>query len=63
MADHNCETCKFKARYDDNPKSILGKIWRWHINFCPGWKGYMKSMSDDDKQNIVTKYNLPPGKF
>ena len=29
MADHNCENCKFRGKYDNNPKSILARIWRW----------------------------------
>ena len=28
---HNCENCKFRARYDEKPNSFLGKFWRWHI--------------------------------
>jgi len=58
MAKHNCANCSFRARYDRKPKSILGRIWRWHINFCPGWKSYMKSLAEDEKAEIVTKYNL-----
>ena len=38
MAQYPCENCKFRAHYDKNPKSVLGRIWRWHINFCPGFK-------------------------
>ena len=54
----NCEKCKFRAHYDKGgtrevynivggyqPNSFLGKFWRWHINFCPGWKGYFSSQS------------------
>ena len=40
MAQYPCENCKFRAHYDKNPKSVLGRIWRWHINFCPGFKAY-----------------------
>jgi len=54
----NCEKCPFRARYDKNPKSILGRIWRWHINFCPGWKSYMKSVSDEQRAELIKKYNL-----
>jgi len=36
----NCENCKLRAHYEKNPKSVLGRFWRWHINFCPGWKAY-----------------------
>ena len=46
---HNCENCKFRAHYDKKPASFLGKFWRWHINFCPGWKGYFTSQSEEKK--------------
>ena len=58
MSDSNCRECPFKAKYDANPKSILGKIWRWHINFCPGWKSYIKSLSSDETKEIKKAYNL-----
>jgi hypothetical protein len=38
MAENNCEHCGFRAKYDNNPKSFLGRIWRWHAGWCPGWK-------------------------
>lgn len=53
-----CANCKFRAKYDKDPKSLLGRFWRWHINFCPGWKGYMKSLSDEERAVIREKYNL-----
>ena len=43
----NCEKCKFRAKYDQKPNSFLGKFWRWHINFCPGWKAYVTSQSEE----------------
>ena len=49
MIQYPCETCKFRAQYDKKPQSILGKVWRWHINFCPGWKAYF-THQDDAKQ-------------
>ena len=30
-----CENCKLRAAYDKNPKSLIGRFWRWQINFCP----------------------------
>ncbi len=36
MANHNCEKCGFRAKYDRDPRSLLGRIWRWHANWCPG---------------------------
>jgi len=55
--DIKCDICPIKAKYDTNPKSLVGRFWRWHINFCPGWKAYMKSMSSDDRKAIATHYN------
>lgn len=58
MGDHNCENCNFRAKYDQNPKSILGRIWRWHASWCPGWKSYMKSLSDDERRPLAEKYRM-----
>ena len=55
---HNCENCKFRARYDRAPKSLLGRFWRWHINFCPGWRGYFNSLSEEEKAALRLKYNF-----
>ena len=27
-----CENCKLRAAYDKNPKSLIGRFWRWQIN-------------------------------
>ena len=24
-----CENCKLRAAYDKNPKSLIGRFWRW----------------------------------
>lgn len=53
-----CEKCSLRAKYDGNPKSLLGKFWRWHINFCPGWKHYFISLSDEQKTELRKKYNF-----
>jgi len=31
-----CETCFMRKHYEKNPRSLLGRIWRWHTGFCPG---------------------------
>ena len=54
----SCETCKFRAKYDNNPKSVLGRIWKWHISWCPGWKSYTGSLSDEMRQARIKKYGL-----
>lgn len=63
MAESGCATCSFRAKHDKSPRSILGRIWRWHTNFCPGWKSYMKSLPDEEKKALIVKYNFPQNKF
>jgi hypothetical protein len=58
MADHNCENCNFRAKYDNNPKSFLGRLWHWHASWCPGWKSYMKSLPNEEKIKIAEHYNF-----
>jgi hypothetical protein len=58
MAKHNCENCGFRAKYDKAPRSLLGRLWRWHAGWCPGWKGYMKSLSDEDRVALAEKYSM-----
>ena len=58
MKKHNCEECKLRAKHDKAPKSFIGKFWRWHINWCPGWKGYMKTLDESEKVEVKAKYQL-----
>lgn len=53
-----CHSCPFRARFDKNPQSLLGRIWKWHTNWCPGWKMYMKSLTDAERADVKAKYNL-----
>jgi len=55
---HNCPECPLRRRFDRNPKSLLGRFWRWHINFCPGWKDYFLSLSESEQIEIRNKYNF-----
>lgn len=55
---HQCENCKLRAYHDRNPKSLLGRFWRWHINFCPGWKRYFTSLDEADKALLRGHYNF-----
>jgi hypothetical protein len=59
MATHNCENCGFRAKYDSAPKSFLGRLWRWHANWCPGWKAYITSLPGDERIRLAEKYGLP----
>ena len=58
MAEHNCGTCGFRAKYDNNPKSILGRIRRWHAGWCPGWKSYITSLPEDERFTLAEKYDI-----
>ncbi len=53
-----CENCKFRASYDKNPKSLKGRFWRWHINFCPGWKAFFTHQDEETKSALREKYNF-----
>jgi hypothetical protein len=59
MAQSGCDACSFRARYDNNPKSLLGRLWKWHANWCPGWKAFMTSLPDDERKQLAAKYGLP----
>ncbi len=58
MTAHNCDNCGFRAKYDRNPKSFLGRLWRWHANWCPGWKKYMRSVSDEQRIRLADQYDM-----
>ena len=53
-----CANCKIRAHYDKNPKSLIGRFWRFHINFCPGWRAYLKSLSEEERIVLKEKYGL-----
>ena len=53
----NCEKCRFRGIYDKNPKSFLGRIWKWHIGWWPGWKLYLKSLSDEERNQLRKRYS------
>jgi len=59
MGDTGCEDCSLRARYDAEPRSLLGRIWRWHTRFCPGWKRYMSSLSIEQRRRLIERYRLP----
>ena len=58
MADKGCENCGWRKKYDDRPKSILGRLWRWHAGWCPGWKAYMRSLPLEEQMALASRYDL-----
>ena len=53
---NRCEKCSFRARFDKNPRSLLGRLWKWHIGWCPGWKAYLRSLSDEERKEVSARY-------
>lgn len=51
-----CKQCRFRAHYDKNPRSFLGRLWKFHISFCPGWKRYMSTLPEDARRELAEKY-------
>lgn len=56
--ESSCSNCSIRLKYDINPKSFAGRFWRWHINFCPGWKSYFISLPVDQQEELRKKYNF-----
>ncbi len=59
MPGSNCERCAFRGKYDRNPKSILGRLWRWHADWCPGWWSYTRSLSAEERRRLAERYDMP----
>ena len=58
MVKHKCSACGFRAKYDNNPKSVLGKVWKWHAVWCPGWKKYINFLPDDERKMLADRYDM-----
>jgi hypothetical protein len=58
MPAAKCEQCVLRAKYDRNPRSILGRLWRWHIRWCPGWNRYLRSLPPEARDDIQTRYQM-----
>lgn len=54
----DCEHCKFRGKYDRNPKNLLGRLWRWHAGWCPGFRKYITALPDEDRRALADRYGL-----
>jgi hypothetical protein len=52
----SCEHCRLRRQYDHNPGSLLGRLWKWHTRWCPGWKAYLNSLPDEQRAQTAEKY-------
>ena len=55
MADMPCRTCRMRQAYEKNPRSLMGRFWRWHTGWCPGWKAYVASLSDEERSLLQAR--------
>ena len=58
MATYKCTNCPMRAKFEQNPKSFVGRFWRWHIDFCPGWKSYFLSLPMAEQNELRQKYQF-----
>ena len=58
MGEPGCGKCFFRARYDRNPRSLLGRLWRWHIGWCPGWKRWFRAQPEAEREELRRRYKL-----
>ena len=59
----NCIDCAWRKKYDENSKSILGRLWRFHIRFCPGWSQYMKTLTPEERGPIKEQYKIITNRY
>lgn len=45
-----CEDCGLRRRAEQNPKSFMARLWRWHTRWCPGWKKYQQHLAEQGQQ-------------
>ena len=45
---YECVSCPLREKYEQNPTSLLGRFWRWHIDFLP----------QSEKEQIRIQYNF-----
>lgn len=56
MKQPGCEKCFLRAKYDRNPGSLIGRFWKWHTGFCPGWKSYIRSRTPEEREKLFADY-------
>jgi hypothetical protein len=48
-----CDECGLRKRSEEKPNSLLGRFWRWHINWCPGWKAYQAYLAEQETKVTI----------
>ncbi len=50
LEDFNCPDCGLRAKAEAKPKSLIARLWRWHTNWCPGWKAYQEALAEAEAE-------------
>lgn len=45
----SCATCGLRKRAEQNPNSLLARLWKWHTGWCPGWKAYQAALAEQQQ--------------
>jgi len=53
LPGHKCEDCGLRRRAEKRPDSLLGRLWRWHTHWCPGWKAYQRSLAERNRSKQI----------
>ena len=48
-----CESCPMRQKAESNPKSLMARLWKWHTNWCPGWKAYQAHLAEQANIDVV----------
>ncbi len=53
--EYGCATCGMRAKAETNPRGIMSRLWKWHTNWCPGWKAYQKALAEGDPNAVAAE--------
>jgi hypothetical protein len=49
MKSYPCERCRLRRAAERKPNGLIGRFWRWHTRWCPGWKAYQKHLAESGR--------------
>lgn len=49
LEEPKCATCPIRQKAEESPRSLMARIWRWHTNWCPGWKVYQEYLAAQEE--------------
>ena len=58
LEEMRCATCSIRRRAEATPDSIMARVWKWHTNWCPGWKAYQKALAETEGEVVQVMANM-----